>query len=373
MAAHVIDLLKTDDQRDAVHRTVQALTEGGLAIIPTETVYGLAASALDPAAVRRMAELKERDLKPFALAVRNEEEALDYVPGMSSKARRLARRCWPGPATLVFDIDRPRSLVSQFDGDVRKHLCGQGTLGLRSPDHAFFHSVQHLLVGPIVLTSANLAGKPEAKSGRDAVEQLEDSVDLIIDAGECRFQQPSTVAKVAGDEIEVLREGVISKSALEQLTKRLFIFVCTGNTCRSPMAELLFRQRLSKKLSCAPEALDAAGYVIESAGLAAYPGGPSSAEAQQVMKARGLSLADHASQPLTEGMIAQADRLFVMTRLHRQAIVDHAPQAAARTELLCRDQDVSDPFGGTFDQYQQCAKQMEDQMDGWIDQLLAEE
>lgn len=85
-----------------MHRAVQALAEGGVVAFPTETVYGLAASALDEDAVCRLVASKDRQAaKPLTLAIKSADEARDYAPDMCRLAYRLARRCWPGPVTLV--------------------------------------------------------------------------------------------------------------------------------------------------------------------------------------------------------------------------------------------------------------------------------
>ena len=104
----VIDLRSAEDWRDVVHRAVQALAEGGLVALPTETVYGLAASALDEDAVCRLLAAKDRTAaKPLTLAIKSADEARDYAPDMCPLAQRLARRCWPGPVTLVVDDSHP--------------------------------------------------------------------------------------------------------------------------------------------------------------------------------------------------------------------------------------------------------------------------
>src|SRR6185503_11827624 len=97
----VIDVRSAEDSRDVVHRAVQALAEGKLVALPTETVYGLAASALDERAIDRLMVAKQRlEGKSLTLAIKSADDALDYVPRMSLLGRRLARRCWPGPVTI---------------------------------------------------------------------------------------------------------------------------------------------------------------------------------------------------------------------------------------------------------------------------------
>ena len=111
----VINLRKADDSRDVVHRAVQTLAEGKLVVFPTETVYGLAASARRGDGVRRIFEAKGRaEDSPLTLAIRSVEDALDYAPHLGMKAQRLARRCWPGPVTLVVKHGDDEGLIRQL-------------------------------------------------------------------------------------------------------------------------------------------------------------------------------------------------------------------------------------------------------------------
>ena len=126
MAPLVIDIRSAEDTRDVVHRAVQALAEGRLVALPTETVYGLAASALDERAVKRLLAVKNRpEGQPLTLAVKSADDALDYVPDLSLLGRRLARRCWPGPVTLVVDDRHPDSLIGQLAPSVRQGDCSE--------------------------------------------------------------------------------------------------------------------------------------------------------------------------------------------------------------------------------------------------------
>lgn len=133
MAAVSINLQTADEPRDAIHRTVQALAEGKLVAVPTETVYGLACSALNEKAVARLARLKQRTAgHPFSLALKSADDALDYVPNLSPLAARLTRRCWPGPVTLVLDANHPDSLLGELPRSVQEILVPRGAVGAAS-------------------------------------------------------------------------------------------------------------------------------------------------------------------------------------------------------------------------------------------------
>ena len=371
MAAASINLQTADEPRDAIHRAVQALAEGKLVAVPTETVYGLACSALNERAVARLALLKQRSSEhPFALAIKSADDAQDYVPCLSPLAARLTRRCWPGPVTLVLDSDHPDSLLGQLPKSVRDAVIPNGSVGLRVPAHDALLSILRLTAGPLVLTSANVPGEPDAVNAADVARMIGDDIDLILDDGQSKFGQPSSVVRVGQSKLALLRSGVINDQVLKRLASHLIIFVCTGNTCRSPMAEALMRQRIANRLQCSINDLEDRNVMIMSAGIAASAGGRASPESVQLMQERGIDINLHESQPLSERLVRFADLILTMTRGHREAIIQQWPDAAPRTKLLCRDHgDVSDPIGGPIDRYRRCADQIEAQLDAWVDEI----
>jgi protein-tyrosine phosphatase len=370
MPTTVIDLRRTEDARDVVHRAVQALAEGRLVAFPTETDYVVAASAREPQAVAGLRELSpQRAAEPrLTLALKSADEALDWAPRMTPIGRRIARRCWPGPVAMLVPDDHPESLVHRLPETARTALVGDGRLRLRVPGHPMLADCMRMLAGPVAL--AEPGAEAPAVTAADLLDRVGQAVAMAIDDGRARYAQPVSTIELAPGSFRIVRPGIVSEETLRRLSSLMVLFVCTGNTCRSPMAEALFRRLAAERLGCRPEEIERHGVVVASAGISAWAGTRASAGAIDVMAEMGGDLGGHESQPLTEDLVRQADVILTMTAAHRAAILAQFPEAGGRVTMLSPDrQDVLDPIGGSLDIYRRCARQIHGHLAARLDTL----
>ena len=192
-----------------------------------------------------------------------------------------------------------------------------------------------------------------------------DDVDLVIEGGPTRHLAPSTVVKVS-DEVTILREGVVKESVIRELTDFVALVVCTGNTCRSPMAEGIMKMLFAKNLGWGLDEVSSHGVAIMSAGIAAMPGAPAAAQSVEVMRQMGVDISPHNSQPVTQRLAQCSDVIFTLTNGHRQAIVSQWPELESTVRTLRPDGgDIADPIGSPVSVYQTCAQQIQQCIEHW--------
>lgn len=194
-----------------------ALAEGRLVILPTETVYGLAADAGNPVAVAAIFEAKGRPrFNPLIAHVADAVQA-EAIAMFDARARALAEAFWPGPLTIVAPV-RDRDRVCDLA------RAGLDSVAVRVPGHARARAVIAAFGGPVVAPSANRSGRPSPTTFADAVEETGAFAAAALDGGDCAVGVESTVVSVLDGRVSLLRPGSVTREEIEAVVGPLARF-----------------------------------------------------------------------------------------------------------------------------------------------------
>jgi len=191
----------------ALATAVAALRAGGLVLLPTETVYGLAADAADPRAVAAVYEAKGRPSFNPLIAHVADLAAARRIGRFDPRAERLAQAFWPGPLTLVLPVADDRAVC-----DLAR--AGLDTVALRAPAHPLARRLLGAFGGPVVAPSANRSGRPSPTTYADAMEETGAAAAAALDGGACAVGLESTVVALL-DEARLLRPGAVTRAEIE--------------------------------------------------------------------------------------------------------------------------------------------------------------
>ena len=339
-------IINIEDKREFYSQLTENLKKGRIVALPTDTVYGLAVDGTNDKALNKLTEIKEREEKPFAFFIsRNRMENYAHI------TKRKIIECFvPGPITVILRRNTEKFLPIDSE-----------KIGIRIPQVDFIIKLLSKYENPLAVTSANRSGQPTLCSALDIAEQCPE-VDLVVDGGEL-ISKPSTVIDLACTPPLVKRKGAIPILEIEKVYGRNVIlqqplkfnvlFVCTGNTCRSPNILLILKTMVDEEY-CA----------VKSCGNLPMNGLPPSDNGVQVVEEYGGSIKEHLSQTLTRDLIDWADLILVMGYKHFQCVIDIQPGAAVKTFLLkeykrkVKYNEISDPIGQDINAYRETAKKM---------------
>jgi L-threonylcarbamoyladenylate synthase len=315
------------------------IRQGGLVIFPTETVYGIAVDNSNPQAIARLREVKKRsEGKPFSILVSQKGLMFNYTNVSNPLIYKLIDKFWPGPLTII----------------VPSHKEGE-TIGVRMPDNKIALKLLDEAQCTIAAPSANFEGSPPPVTCQEALKELDGLVDIAIDGGNAKLGNGSTVVDLSKEGVQVLREGNIKKEDIQKVQKtKTVLFVCTGNSCRSVMAEYLFKSMMAGRDDV--ESI--------SAGTSVFIHAKASNETISVLGKEGIDATKHLSQSVTRVLLKKSDLIVVMTRAHRSAVLERAPDIEKRVYLLKEfantpasfqtELDIPDPIGQSHVAYQDC-------------------
>ena len=237
-----------------------------------------------------------------------------------------------------------------------------------APRSRLVREILRLLPAPIVIS---MVTNPEQSvpATAEAFRTLP-GLDMVVDSGPTQYQKFATVVRVDGDRWSIEREGVVDAETLVESSSLIILFVCTGNTCRSPMAEAICKALLARRLHCSVDDVVNHGFVVRSAGVAASDGHPAAAHALDVVRSVGGSLESHRSRKIDARFARQADYIFAMTIDHLDDLLRSVPEVEPRTFLLDPSGgDVVDPVGGDHATYRRTSQMIEAMLNQRLDEI----
>jgi protein-tyrosine-phosphatase/tRNA A37 threonylcarbamoyladenosine synthetase subunit TsaC/SUA5/YrdC len=351
-------------------RAAAWLKEGKLVVVPTETVYGIALSLGSEGARQAGRGVKTRaaegampgQFSPWVIHVAKPEDLLGWVPGISALGRRLASKLLPGPVALEIKLNEADEKAARGRlGAAAEETLHEGFLTLRCPEFTTTQAMLAQVAAPVAIIGAGTRTQPavlELGELPAAVVGGDQEIVGAIDGGATRYRRSSTLVRLEGEKYAVVRPGVIDERIVQRMADLTILFVCTGNTCRSPMAAAIAARQIADRLRIAPAELPLRHIVIQSAGVHASRGLRATMEAVETVKALGGDLSSHLSQSvIADGgaLLRRADAVYTMTSAHREELVKLFPWAERKTVRLDREGDIEDPIGGPLRVYEQVA------------------
>ena len=325
----------------------------------TGSMFGMGCDARDKAAIAKINDLKKRPQESgYIVLVTDFNKLLEYNAEMNSRLAGLMKQYSPGALTVVLPCSHP---------DLQ-HLLVKNKIAFRIPEAPLLREFLSQMKLPLISTSINIAGENSQINYMNILTYFKSWFDLaILPEDELIAEgEPSTVITLENDKLICLRQGKLDFYELEEdFYHPLITFVCTGNICRSPLAEYYFRQQVEKY---------GLGWRSASAGFLEN-GITISENSRIVLKQNGIESSGHKSEKLNHEIIRRSRLVLTMTRNHKQSLINtgwKSDHVFTLAEYAGKSGDIEDPYQGPLEEYQATYKQIKYYIDLLINKLKSE-
>jgi L-threonylcarbamoyladenylate synthase len=353
----------------AINHAAKALRSGGIIIYPTDTLYGFGVMINNKKAVKKLYDLKKRDRKkPYSILINTITQAEQICGGLTSREIEFFKILLPGKITVLLKAKKNLNIPG-FE-----HL---DKVGFRIPDSTLCQLLVQKAGSPISSSSVNISYEPNIDETSEISVQFSKDVDVFLDTGPVYSLKGSTVIDLSVSPPILVREGDILK---EELEKKLNIevsskvnrkftatFICSGNICRSPMAEGILKKKLGKNRYANQVEVNSAG-TLNLAPTQASP------EAIKISKSHHIDISKHRSTPIDRTVLDRANIIICMALYHYNLLVKNFPEYIDKIYVLKNmelegdliDASIADPIGMSEAFYEQ----IYNEIDGELDRIL---
>lgn len=348
----VLDWSPTVDPSELVRVTREAIAAGSPVVLPGDCGYVALVNPVGPNAATQLAALASARNTVPAVLTWGPSDPAGLGLSLPLGVHRLLSRGWPSPLVVV--VPGKPEWPTGWSEEVRNRVWVDESIRFRCPEHPLFDAVAPALELPTLVVDTFLS------TAEETLDVLDDSTAIAVSSGELSTNERPTVVTVTGSRNDlgwkITEPGLLPTEEIEKLASRIILFVCTGNTCRSPLAEGLAKKLLADRLGCAVNDLPSRGFWVVSAGVSATSGGRAADESIVVAAELGSDLSQHESRAVNPQLLAAADDVIAMTRSHAHTLMARYPDIGPLPTLLCGQEDLDDPIGAGLGVYRECAQ-----------------
>jgi|AntAceMinimDraft_16_1070373.scaffolds.fasta_scaffold01820_6 tRNA threonylcarbamoyl adenosine modification protein (Sua5/YciO/YrdC/YwlC family) len=305
----------------------------------TGSMFGIGCSAFNKEAINKINSLKNRkDKKSFIVLIPDIDWLKKYDVQITPKVRCILQQYWAGELSVVLEVPDTRL----------KHITQNGKVAFRIPTDELLREFIEEFDEPIISTSVNKSGEKPVQNLEEISTGFESWFDFAILLNDVQQSNnlPSTIIEFSDDKLNLIREGRIPFSEIElSFQSPQILFVCTGNTCRSPIAEYLAKKIIAEKNL---------KFRVASAGFTA-DGMPISENSNRVLSLNGIDASEHISSLINEGILRKSWLILTMTVKHKRKILQFFPTSASKVYTISEyagfNIDIADPIGKDIEYY----------------------